>query len=423
MDIIYPVTDKFRAREVTELDFDADVFKEHLYVNLDEVRGREYADDIKFSLNLRDDKLVELTSGYIKILFSGHRGSGKTTELQRLHNSINHTDAYYSIFIELEKETVVGSFQPEDLYILIITKLIESLEASGITFESEILNQLASELVTEEEITGTIKKKDGSEIKAEAGASVGFFKFFKLGVDYKASFASENELSNKTRRIVKSKPLEIIRQFNQVLDEIREKVKDAGKGKDIAFIIDGSEKMGFDTYKKLCVEDSVLFKEINCNIIFSVPINAWFNIVSAPMSFTDDYTLPMIKIDGNSHALSCLEDIINKRIDHNSFFEAGVLRFCVEKSGGCIRQLLNIVNRCIVIAKLNIITMPIAEKAVAQLGQKIYERLDGEHLDIIKTGDYAPGKPKVTEMLFGLALLKYNGSIKVNPLLKAYINK
>ena len=99
----FPIKNKFKAREVTEPDYEADLFKEHLYVNLDSVRGKEFMDDIKFSLNIESSTPVlnETTNDYIKILFSGHRGSGKTTELKRLHKQINKPDCYYSIFIEL----------------------------------------------------------------------------------------------------------------------------------------------------------------------------------------------------------------------------------------------------------------------------------------------------------------------------------
>src|ERR1022692_2432427 len=289
----FPIKNKFKAREVTEPDYDADLFGEHLYVNLDSVRGTEFMDDIKFSLNIEADKIVlnEPTDDYIKILFSGHRGSGKTTELKRLHREINKPDCYYSVFIELQEETVISSFQPEDLYILIITKLIERLYESGISIESEILNGLAEELAAESDVKEKdSKQKSGYGGEGKAGFSAGFLKFLSFGANFKASFSSENETSTKSRTVIKKNPLDIIRRFSQVLDETRGKVSENNAGKDIIFIIDGSEKMGFDVYKSLCVDDAVLFKEIGCNIIFSVPINAWFSIVNKPMNFTNNYT-------------------------------------------------------------------------------------------------------------------------------------
>ncbi|MGI4832420.1 MAG: hypothetical protein ACRYFK_03065 [Janthinobacterium lividum] len=63
----YPVTNKYEARMVTEPDFEPDLFEEKLYVNLDEVRGKEFRDGVFFSLAVEEEHLAYPTSDYLKI--------------------------------------------------------------------------------------------------------------------------------------------------------------------------------------------------------------------------------------------------------------------------------------------------------------------------------------------------------------------
>jgi len=43
----FPVTDKFEARAVTELDFEINPMNQDVYVDMDSVRGKDYLDEIR----------------------------------------------------------------------------------------------------------------------------------------------------------------------------------------------------------------------------------------------------------------------------------------------------------------------------------------------------------------------------------------
>ena len=421
----FPVTNKFDAKDVTELDYEVDLFKEGLYVNFDELRGTDFINELKLELHIEEDLNIKdknvlnsPTNQYVKIIFSGHRGCGKTTELKRLHNQINNEDCYFSIFISLEQETYLNKFQPEDLYALIIIKLVERLNDEGISFSSHELDAIAMQWFTTTEEIKKESEKDSKKAGVEAGIGVGFLKFLNLKASFKNDFAFENDFSTEVRRKIKSNPLEIIVRFNVVLNEIRKLIKEKNKGNDILFIIDGSEKMPFNIYQELCLKDSYLLRRINCNIIFSVPINAWYDIESSTSDFFGRYLLPMIKVDDKS--IPYLEKIITLRIAEDVFFEDKVLDYIAHYSGGCIRQLIQIVHKCIMVSLGAKITMEKAEKAVKELGQEMRDRLKTEHLKIIEDKDYQKADTAVTDMLFSLALLKYNGTRDINPLLKPF---
>jgi hypothetical protein len=418
----FPVKNKFQAKDVTNFDFEINPLYPNLYVNLDAVRGKDYIEKIKFNLNIDEDSLQLNTANFIKIIFSGHRGSGKTLELQRFHSYIDDPGRYFSVFIEIEKEAEVSSFRPEDLFIILIVKLIEKLHEANIKFDSGYLKEIQKEWLSETNIIKELKDNFKIDVSSEVAAGASFFVFLKLKSALKAVFSSESNTLTKIRETIKKKPTYLIDRFNAVLNELRMCLDAAGNSKDILFILDGTEKIPYQIYRELFYEDSYLIRSINSNMIFSVPINSYFDIKANPgAEFFQTFSLPMIEIKEESMPL--LKQIITKRIDAETFIEDGALDFCVQKSGGCIRQLLKIVNRAIIMSRGAKITKDIAQKSAKELGRDMKELFDSEHLAILKQKKYDPANPKVLDLLFSLAVLKYNGNMKINPLITDYFNE
>ncbi len=96
----FPVTNKFEARAVTELNFEID---HRVYIDLDAVRGKDYLDQIKFNLNIDENRLREPTDTFTKIIFSGHRGTGKSLELKRFKAMSIILNAIFLFLLRLKK--------------------------------------------------------------------------------------------------------------------------------------------------------------------------------------------------------------------------------------------------------------------------------------------------------------------------------
>ncbi|QTA81977.1 NTP hydrolase p-loop-containing [Desulfonema limicola] len=413
----FPVTNKFEARAVTELDFEIDPMDEKVYVDLDSVRGKEYLEQIKFNLNIDEDKLHDTTDSFTKIIFSGHRGTGKSIELQRFQQYIDDPDRYFSIHIEIEKEFEVAGFQSEDIFVILIANLIEKVDEAGIDFYSDFLSDILSEWLSEEIIQKELKDNFKVDIGSEAEAGVSFFGFLKLKSSLKAIFSSESNTSKTIRRTIRKNPLRLIERFNAALSDLRLILNENNQSNDILFIMDGTEKIPYDIYMQLFCKDSYLIRAIDVNMIFSVPINSYFDIKGSPSSeFFQTFTLPMVPVTEQSIPL--MKQIITKRIDENIFLEQDALTFCVKKSGGCIRQLIRILNRALIVGLGKKINREIAEKSVYELSRSMMDKLDSEHLGILKEKKFDTADQKVLDLLFSLVVLKYNGDRKINPLIE-----
>jgi hypothetical protein len=355
----------------------------------------------------------------VKIIFSGHRGCGKSAELRRINNTLHKPDVYFTVFIDLEQEVEVGSFQYADFYALLIHKLIEQLDKEEVTTAVATLRAMANRLFETE--TQASSTKGSSKTSADLEGNAGF-SFFGFGgkASFKQIFSGENEISNTVRREVKRNTLRIINEFNAALVDVRTKVEEKGKGRDILFIVDGSEKIQYAVYDELFVKNGNIISEISVNMLTAVPITAHYEIEKAPYKFTNRYTVPMIKLDKYPNAVSKMKEIVANRIDLSMFIEDNALEECIRHSGGCIRQLFMVVHTALKKSLGSKIEMEHVARAVKELGQDLWEYLGTAHLEVIKADNFRPADKPVGELLYMLILLKYNGVIDVNPLLKAY---
>ncbi len=205
--------------------------------------------------------------------------------------------------------------------------------------------------------------------------------------------------------------------------EIREAIQKKGLGADLLFIVDGSEKLNDEVYKYLFVRNPSLLQSLAINLLVTVPINSFYEITNTPAAnFPHTISVPMIKLANNPQAHECFQKVIQKRIDEDTFFEPGVLDRCVVASGGCMRQLLVVVNKVLQKTRGNRASLAQAETAIAEEGRRMYEFLDGDHLKLLESPtQWQLGGRKVRELMFQLVLLKYNGHLKINPLLKPFL--
>lgn len=425
----FPVADKFKSRTVTEFNFE---IAEHpsLYVDLDEVRNAYYREKIKYSLNIENGKLQSLVESPIKTLFSGHKGSGKTVELRRLAEGLNHDDRYFTILIELEKETLVSTFQADDLFVLFLTQLLNKLEEQKIEYHSKSLKALEKEWLSDEEVRKELVEAENHAVEGEIGG--GFNWFLSFNAKYKNLFSAQSKTSKVVRESVKKDTLGIVRKLNAIFQEVRDSLVKAGKAQDILFVFDGSEKIRNEVYKQLFIDDYSFISAIECSIIFSVPISTFFAVEDRhALDFYSKELLPMLKIDKSELAREKMKEIITNRIEEKTFFEIktdaesgikiGSLDYLVEMSGGSIRQLLLNVNRSIRETLGEQIALEDAYKVIQELGREMYETLTTEQHQLIATGEFNVADAETSKLLYSLVLLKYNGEIRINPLLKSYL--
>lgn len=421
----FPVNNYFDAMEVTEPHFkiqdDPDIFKQ-LWVDFSKVRSDNYFDKIERCLGIEANKIKYKTNAYKKIVFSGHRGNGKSVELKRFSNKIKGKNAFFSIFIDLEEETNIEQFSSEDLLVTLISVLIRYLEENDIKFNKNDFSEIAENWTAETAVKKEIKNNFNIEAGQETGASWGFWNFFKIKGNLKSSFSRDNATTKTIRRIIKSNPQPLIEQFNSILVGIKQQIIKKEKGKDIVFFVDGLEKANREVFENLFINDVQILTSLQTHIISTVPIDTYYKIIEqGNRAYFNEFYLPMIRITDESKKL--FKELIYKRIK-NSLIDDKALNYLIEQSGGCPRILLKMVNR--VFQEKDELDMGIAKIIVIKEGNERYRTLSSEHKNTIKKEEFNDADPEVLELLYSLTVLEYNGlspERKLIPLLKRFFKE
>ncbi len=425
----FPEKERFRAFEVTEPTFKIQSRRdwfEKLWVDFSDVRGSNHFEHMKWTLGMEGNKLVHLPGGsdedekYKKIIYSGHRGCGKSVELKRFADEITGPEAYFTIFIDLESETNIQQLSAEDIYVVMITMLIRALEAHGVLMDKNNLASIANEWMSSEEVKNELVQSFGLDVQAEASMGWSFWKLFSTKGALRTGFSRDNKTTRIIRQIVKNNPRPLIEKFNSALANIRNQVNIQNKGKDLIFFIDGLEKARRDVYETLFIRDLQMLTSLNVHIISIVPIDTYYEIVEQGNQALQYYYLPMIRVTEKS--IPVLKDMVYRRVDH-SLIEDGALDKLVEMSGGCPRILLKMVNRGLLLTEVDKITMEVADKVIKREGNERYRTLTTEHKEIIEKRTFDGADPLVLQLLHSLNVLEYNGDDterKLNPVLERF---
>jgi energy-coupling factor transporter ATP-binding protein EcfA2 len=419
----FPVSNPVYAMKVTSPNFKVDLFEQNLYVNLDELRAEDTIKSIKTDLGIINNELT-ITNDYEAILLSGHRGCGKTSELKKLHNEINSTDKYVSIFISVEEELEYDTFSQPKLYFLLLSKLVERMQKAGISADITSLNELTKILTQEKKLETTQTDKKELEAHIEKNAGISFWSFLKVEGGLKASWSKDKEMVTKVTHNIELNFVEFVQKINVLLVDVRQAFIDNNIGKDILFIIDGSEKIPFEEYKKIFVTNANSLKQLSANVLIAVSIQAWYEIGANASEFSNKYLLPMLNTTLPNY-ISLMKETIGKRINLSERIQNDALEFIIKNAGGCIRQMYILANYTLNMAGGEIATLVHAKKAIYKEGQRLYEQLNSEHFKALKkvncNENTTYGDKVIVELLYGLQLLKYNGNSMVNPVITAYM--
>ena len=149
----------FRACNVDPLTGDAIA---RYYVDLSAVRKTEAIEGVSKILEFQDP------GEFTTILFTGHRGCGKSTELKRIQHQWEQD--YRVIYLEADEETDINDADYTDLYLIVIKKVEYELRRLGHKVDPRLLANFENwfkEVIEEDE------RSVGSSISLEGEVTLG----------------------------------------------------------------------------------------------------------------------------------------------------------------------------------------------------------------------------------------------------------
>jgi hypothetical protein len=286
----------------------------------------------------------------LKILFSGFRGCGKSTELFRLKRDLDK-DFLIRIFSARER------LDPNNIT---ISEILITIMSDLFTF----VNENYKKIVLSEKLLKNIEKWAGSIYKEEitykyyqgkigvgGGIKAGVGKilnvFTKLALDFNAG----RKFQEITKKQVNQTLTELILNCNLLVVEIKNQLPKINKH-NIIFIIEDLEKVALKVGKEIFFNYPKQLTAVLCCFIYTFPISLVYNpkFTVIIQDFDENLTLPMIKVhekngDDYSPGIDSILEIIDKRINpKKSLISPNLLKEFVRMSGGCLRDLFRMLK-------------------------------------------------------------------------------
>lgn len=163
------------------------------------------------------------TGEHIKILFTGHRGSGKSTALNRLVSHLS--DQFFVVNYNVMKLLDLNDINYTDVLLSILAQLIENSKVNKIFLKSDLVERANKwgQTITEHLISNT---KEGLGIGVGLPALINIFTWMK----------NETETRKEIRKEIGPRVSELISIINDIVAEIE------CTGKQVLVIIDNLEK-------------------------------------------------------------------------------------------------------------------------------------------------------------------------------------
>lgn len=430
----------FKLDEVdTAVRFDVPIGSDHeFFTDFSDVRGDFQDRMIYKALKVNPSTFIyneEVNRGNKTLLFlAGMRGSGKTSELAKIAQKLNHKDGFLCVTCNLDDGLDLNDMEYMDIVIFQLERLFEELGKAQLAIDISIIESLQkwfSERV--QEVNKAIKKEAGFEVEISAGPP-SILSFLGITAKVKANLLGSKENAQKIRTVFKNNFSDFAKQFNLFVEEVNVKLRETGTAKELLFVVDGIEKAAsLDIRKKIILEEANRIRLINANTIFTLPIELMPEGRKL-ISFSTVVSFPFVKIrEMNSEvvekAVERFVEFTYKRIDKNLFDSPETVRKAILMGGGSPREYLRILEYANMYANDDdeVITLEALEKGIRKLAAEASQYVSTADLKKLKTlklsndeGKVIPFDADLQDLLEKLIILEYNdGTYKrVNPIVE-----
>lgn len=364
-----------------------------------------------------------------KFLLAGHRGSGKSTELNRLSADAEIQERYAIVKFSVKDVLDLADLSYIDLLFVAVSLTFDRLVSElGLKISPRAVERLDLWRRAVEEKVHSHNEDAGAEVKG--GAQLKFLSAFFAG------FSGRLRVEQTTRRITR----EIVeRRLSEFLDTLSTFFRDielalAKRNKRLLLIIEDLDKIP-DITKALALfhDKGIYLNRPPCRIVYTVPIAIHYSkkFQKVAQTFGQSLFLPNVALNERGSAAEyspgrqLMRGFVLQRLD-SSLIEDDALHEAVEMSGGVFQQFQRLMeDACTrtLTRNLPVITVEEIRAAAAELRNELERTLassDYPVLDGVSKTLQAPSDDTTLELLHSLHLVEYRNLERwcnVNPLL------
>jgi len=353
-------------------------------------------------------ELLYDNTGNMKSLFSGHRGSGKSTELNKLVSDELIQSKYFVVKYSVKEVLDIAGLDYIDLLVSIGAQIfIKATEDGKLKLNKGVLDELERWLGTIEIVREDTSLKSAS-VEAEAGLKAVFIKLLgKLKVEYTTR--------DNIRQTIQPKISELIGIINLIINELV-----LNLNKKVLVVIEDLDKPDLKIAEELLYKRQTSLTSPSCCIIYTVPIGLLYcpDAPQVGQAFNRIYVLPNVSItkrddlSPNPDGQETMRKFIEKRMSLD-LIEENALKHAITISGGVFREMariirtstINAIGRDAEIISLDDVEM--VESEIRNEYRRILETQDYEALKVIHETRELKGSEICAKLLHELSILEY----------------
>ena len=372
--------------------------------------------------------LEQLTSALLrryvsppKYFFTGYRGSGKSTELNRLADDPGIKQNYFVVKFSVKDVCDVNNLNYVDVLLAIGAQVFVQYTERGGRLDEDLLAELEG---WKGRVVERLQEK-GAVFETGAGFDVRAFFLSAL-----AKVKTEHSTREIIREEIEPRLSELIEKVNLIATAIQ-----AREGRPVLVIIDDLDKPPLDQAKAIFYDAFTAITQPICAIVYTVPVAILFS--EAFMSIREScFPLPNVKLHERgkreekvAEGYETMRDFVLQRMEE-PLIEPDALEAAITLSGGVFREMAFVMRTAISNALrrgADKVGMPDIAWAESQLRNPLLRLLSDKDFAVLKevrkTNPFRLPEPeKNARLLHILAVLQYaNGPdwFDVHPALEA----
>ena len=290
-------------------------------------------------------RMLRQTEAPLKLLFASHPGAGKSTELNRL--KAEESEDFLFVSFSIDEKLDRYNITYIDLILTTMETLYEISRKEKLIRDKRVIEPVRNWL-QEVVVESKLARREDLEIEAGVGLDGLLAQIVGLQAKLRSAFSLSHESAQTVRRELRPRIARLRGYCNLVIAEITDRL--AKQNRRLVIVVEDTDKLDVAVAREMFVEHTGILADLSASVIYTVPL---FLIHSPDRkrleSRFDKLVLPMIKThtpQGQrvTEGWETLREIVVRRLDVDSLIDDEALDLAIEKTGGIVRDLLNVIR-------------------------------------------------------------------------------
>jgi hypothetical protein len=288
-----------------------------------------------------------------KVLVHGHRGCGKSTEINKFIDGLG--SQWLVVSLKSGDFLQVSGNEAADVLLAACTRLIEVAKEKELAVNEAALKPVVAFF---DQTTVTETESRDSSLVTEAGvdASDGFLgKLIGLKLKLVAALKFGSRTDQSTVHRIRQRKGELSAAVNALGFAVEQawRLKEENPAARLLLVIEDLDKLGLADARQIFIHDPRILSEVKLRAIYTIPVFTFHSADAGAIRsyFEHDLPLPMIKVNDASgqpcqQGRAVLRQIVRKRVDA-AVLPDDALERLIERTGGVLRDIFDAIQTAV----------------------------------------------------------------------------